>query len=109
VASQPSVLLLDEPAAGLGDVETAELGSLVKRLAREWGIAVLVVEHDMNFVMSVCDEIVVVDFGRKIAQGAPAQIRTDPAVLSAYLGETTEEQHEDGQVIPASSGMGGQA
>jgi sulfate-transporting ATPase len=91
------VLLLDEPAAGLGDVETMELGALVKRLAREWGIAVLVVEHDMNFVMSVCDEIVVVDFGCKIAQGAPSQVRTDPAVLSAYLGETTEEQHEDGQ------------
>jgi sulfate-transporting ATPase len=97
VASQPSVLLLDEPAAGLGDVETTELGVLVKRLAREWGIAVLVVEHDMNFVMSVCDEIVVVDFGCKIAQGSPTQVRADPAVLSAYLGETTEEQIEDGQ------------
>ena len=109
VASQPSVLLLDEPAAGLGDVETQELGTLVRRLAREWGIAVLVVEHDMNFVMNVCDEIVVVDFGRKIAQGPPAQIRVDPAVLSAYLGETEEEQHEEEAVMREAHPAGGQA
>ena len=71
VATQPSVLLLDEPAAGLGDVETAELAHLVRRLADDWGIAVLLVEHDMNFVMSVCDHIVVLDFGRQIAEGTP--------------------------------------
>ena len=65
------MLLLDEPAAGLGDAETAELAHLVRRLADEWGMAVLLVEHDMNFVMSVCDELVVLDFGRKIAEGAP--------------------------------------
>ena len=69
VATQPSVLLLDEPAAGLGDAETAELAHLVRRLADDWGMAVLLVEHDMNFVMSVCDDIVVLDFGRKIADG----------------------------------------
>ena len=71
IASQPSVLLLDEPAAGLGDVETAELAHLVRRLADDWGIAVLLIEHDMNFVMSVCDRIVVLDFGRQIAEGTP--------------------------------------
>lgn len=87
VATQPGVLLLDEPAAGLGDSETAELAHLVRRLADDWGIAVLLVEHDMNFVMSVCDHIVVLDFGAKISEGTPAQVRNDPQVVAAYLGE----------------------
>jgi sulfate-transporting ATPase len=87
VAMQPSVLLLDEPAAGLGDAETAELAQLVRRLAADWGMAVLLVEHDMNFVMAVCDEIVVLDFGRQIAAGPPEAVRRDPRVVSAYLGE----------------------
>jgi len=91
VATESSVLLLDEPAAGLGDAETAELAHLVGRLAREWGIAVLLVEHDMNFVMAVCDELVVLDFGRQIASGPPASVRNDPAVIAAYLGEEEDE------------------
>ena len=91
VATQPSVLLLDEPAAGLGDVETSELAHLVRRLADDWGLAVLLVEHDMNFVMSVCDEIVVLDFGEKIAEGPRDVVRNDPRVIVAYLGETEEE------------------
>jgi ABC-type branched-subunit amino acid transport system ATPase component/ABC-type branched-subunit amino acid transport system permease subunit len=91
VASQPSVLLLDEPAAGLGDVETAELAHLVRRLADDWGIAILLVEHDMNFVMSVCDSILVVDFGRPIAEGTPEAIRRNPAVVAAYLGESDDD------------------
>ncbi|MCW2538775.1 MAG: transporter related protein [Frankiales bacterium] len=95
VATRPSVLLLDEPAAGLGDVETAELARLVKRLATDWGMSVLLIEHDMNFVMSVCDEIVVLDFGRKIAEGNPAEIRNNPAVVAAYLGESEDELEED--------------
>jgi ABC-type branched-subunit amino acid transport system ATPase component/branched-subunit amino acid ABC-type transport system permease component len=86
VATQPNVLLLDEPAAGLGDAETAELATLVRRLADEWGMSILLVEHDMNFVMSVCDNIVVLDFGRKIAEGTPEEIQSNPLVVAAYLG-----------------------
>jgi sulfate-transporting ATPase len=91
IASQPSVLLLDEPAAGLGDIETAELAHLVRRLADDWGFAVLLIEHDMNFVMSVCDRIVVLDFGRQIAEGTPEEVRNDPAVVAAYLGDLDDE------------------
>ena len=75
VATQPSILLLDEPAAGLGDAESAELAALVRRLADEWGIGILLVEHDMRFVMDVCDRIVVLDFGRTIGSGTPEEIR----------------------------------
>ncbi len=95
VATQPSVLLLDEPAAGLGDAETAELARLVRRLADDWGMAVLLVEHDMNFVMSVCDEIVVLDFGRRIANGEREAVRNDPVVIAAYLGEHEDEATDE--------------
>ena len=104
VATQPSVLLLDEPAAGLGDVETSELAHLVRRLADDWGLAVLLVEHDMNFVMSVCDEIVVLDFGEKIAEGPRDVVRNDPRVIVAYLGEDEEEMATE--TAGAFAGMG---
>jgi sulfate-transporting ATPase len=100
VAMQPSVLLLDEPAAGLGDAETAELAVLVRRLAADWGMSVLLVEHDMNFVMSVCDDLVVLDFGRQIAAGPPEVIRRDPRVVAAYLGEEDVE-HADAVPVTA--------
>ena len=86
VAAQPSVLLLDEPAAGLNDHETAELAQLVLRLAQDWGMGILLVEHDINFVMSVCDDITVLDFGTRISHGTPSEVRSDPAVIAAYLG-----------------------
>jgi len=91
VAMHPSVLLLDEPAAGLSSAESEELAVVVRRLADEWGMAVLVVEHDMNFVMGVCDDVIVLDFGRMIASGPPEQVRNDPAVIAAYLGEEADD------------------
>jgi ABC-type branched-subunit amino acid transport system ATPase component/ABC-type branched-subunit amino acid transport system permease subunit len=87
MASAPSVLLLDEPAAGLDDNETDELGELVRRFADQYGMAVLLIEHDVDLVLRVCDRIVVLDFGRKIAEGTPAEIRANDAVIAAYLGE----------------------
>jgi sulfate-transporting ATPase len=86
VAPQPSVLMLDEPAAGLSESETADLAQLVRRLADEWGMAVLVIEHDIQFVMTTCDDIVVLDFGRAISSGSRDVVRNDPAVIAAYLG-----------------------
>ena len=80
-------MLLDEPAAGLDDSETSELGDLVRRFADRYGMAVLLIEHDVDLVLRVCDRIVVLDFGRKIAEGTPAEIRNAPAVIAAYLGE----------------------
>jgi ABC-type branched-subunit amino acid transport system ATPase component/ABC-type branched-subunit amino acid transport system permease subunit len=91
LGTAPAVLLLDEPAAGLDDADTARLGGLLRRLARA-GLAVVLVEHDMALVMSISDEIVVLDAGRRIAAGAPATIRADPAVKAAYLGATTQAE-----------------
>ncbi|MFD4354380.1 ABC transporter ATP-binding protein [Nocardia sp. NPDC058518] len=86
VAARPSVILLDEPAAGQDHTETERFGDLLRALAEE-GTAVLLVEHDMGLVMNVCDEVYVLDLGRMIASGPPATIRSDEAVLAAYLGD----------------------
>ena len=90
VAAEPSVLLLDEPVAGLSEHESIEFAQLVRRLADVWGMAVLVIEHDLNFVMSICDRITVIDFGRHVCHGTPEQVRTNPAAVAVYLGEETE-------------------
>lgn len=87
MATEPFLLLLDEPAAGMNPIETRELDDLIKRIRDEEDIAILLIEHDMKLVMSLSDRIFVVDYGRKIAQGTPEEIRNNPAVIKAYLGE----------------------
>jgi ABC-type branched-subunit amino acid transport system ATPase component/branched-subunit amino acid ABC-type transport system permease component len=87
VAAAPSTVLLDEPAAGLDGRESRELSALIRALAHERGMGVLLVEHDVGLVMQTCDRVVVLDFGRVIADGPPAQIHDDPGVRAAYLGE----------------------
>ena len=91
VASGPSIIMLDEPAAGLDEVESRELATLIRRLAHDRGMGVLLVEHDVGLVMSTCDRIVVIDFGQVIASGTPDEVRHDPAVLAAYLGGADDD------------------
>lgn len=88
VAARPSVLLLDEPAAGLDETQSAELGHLIRRLADDWGIAVLLIEHDVPMVLEHADRVVVLDFGRVIAAGTPQEVRQNAEVRRAYLGES---------------------
>lgn len=88
--NEPKILLLDEPAAGLTESETEELKKIIEKINKDWNITVLLVEHDMSVVMSISNQITVMDFGKKIAEGVPEEIKSNPEVIRAYLGEKYE-------------------
>lgn len=90
LALSPSMLLLDEPAAGMNPAEKEELMELIRKIRDEMNITVLLVEHDMNLVMNICERIAVLDYGRKIAEGSPQEIKNDERVIMSYLGDLGE-------------------
>jgi branched-chain amino acid transport system ATP-binding protein len=90
LATEPEMILLDEPVAGCNEETTLELEDIVRHINQKLGITIIVVEHDMSMVMRVCDLIYVINFGSNLANGTPAEVRANPDVIAAYLGEETQ-------------------
>ena len=101
LATQPRLLLLDEPAAGMNPQETEELGAFIKEIKDKFHLTVFLIEHHMNLVMDISDRIYVIDFGKQISEGTPAEVQDDPAVIAAYLGVDEDEEQDGAKEVGA--------